>query len=538
MADTFVLVMDAADRNQRILKKGDVLLDADGDPAIPLTHVLTTGDDAEGQDITNVGQLTLDAGGTTYIQDNSGTFELATNSVTRFSVSTTEITAALPLHMGANGIGSDDEVLTFAAGATGAAAFAGALSAGGQFVATVDADSDQMVGRFLNDNAGSSAGAYIKIENDGSGDAYMVFNLTTPGVNWSVGVDNSDGDSFKIHNAATFASTGIFELNLTAMQFNPTSSSGFLSVTSTSASAGASAGLHLTVPNTSTTGDVYVRFFVDITTAWAIGIDNSDADKFKISESSTPGSSDALTFATTTRDATFGGNIFLGTNGIGRDNSVLTFAAGATGAATCAGNINMPEDGQIGISGAETITFDGTGNYITVSDSALFRVGTNTPSVATSAGDAYISGDFEVAGTIYTGLGGGGIGRNASVLTFATGSTGAATFAGEVAAAGLKPQVDTESTTPVTVDDTMSTILVNAGVGVIVVDLPALAAGNAGRIYFIKKIDASANAVTITPNVGGGDLIDGAVTYALSAQYDGVIIQSNGSTEWYILAAV
>jgi hypothetical protein len=55
-----------------------------------------------------------------------------------------------------------------------------------------------------------------------------------------------------------------------------------------------------------------------------------------------------------------------------------------------------------------------------------------------------------------------------------------------------------------------------------------------GRVYCIKKIDATANAVTIT--AAGTDLIDGAATKALATQWYSRIIQSNGVTGWYILA--
>ncbi|MDP3787375.1 MAG: hypothetical protein Q8R05_07535, partial [Candidatus Omnitrophota bacterium] len=48
------------------------------------------------------------------------------------------------------------------------------------------------------------------------------------------------------------------------------------------------------------------------------------------------------------------------------------------------------------------------------------------------------------------------------------------------------------------------------------ITLPA-ASGNTGRSYTIKKIDSSVNAVTVDPNLA--ETIDGAATYALSAQW-------------------
>lgn len=75
------------------------------------------------------------------------------------------------------------------------------------------------------------------------------------------------------------------------------------------------------------------------------------------------------------------------------------------------------------------------------------------------------------------------------------------------------------------------TMLCDATGGAIVINLPA-AATSTGRIANIKKIDASANAVTIDPN--GAELIDGAATIATTTQWDNYTIQSNGIA-WYVL---
>jgi len=50
-----------------------------------------------------------------------------------------------------------------------------------------------------------------------------------------------------------------------------------------------------------------------------------------------------------------------------------------------------------------------------------------------------------------------------------------------------------------------------------------------GRLIRFKKIDASANAVTITP--AGAETIDGAATLALGAQWASAAIYSDG-TNW------
>jgi hypothetical protein len=67
--------------------------------------------------------------------------------------------------------------------------------------------------------------------------------------------------------------------------------------------------------------------------------------------------------------------------------------------------------------------------------------------------------------------------------------------------------------------------------GAVVLNLPT-AVGISGRIHNFVKIDATANAVTVTPN--GAETISGAASKILAAQWATVTIQSNG-TNWIIL---
>ena len=75
-------------------------------------------------------------------------------------------------------------------------------------------------------------------------------------------------------------------------------------------------------------------------------------------------------------------------------------------------------------------------------------------------------------------------------------------------------------------------ILCDATGNSITVSLPS-ASGITGRVYTIKRIDSSANTVTIDPD--GSETIDGASTYSLSSQWDFVTIVSDGSN-WVIIA--
>jgi len=74
-------------------------------------------------------------------------------------------------------------------------------------------------------------------------------------------------------------------------------------------------------------------------------------------------------------------------------------------------------------------------------------------------------------------------------------------------------------------------ILADATAGSITVTLPDVESAT-DRTYYIKKTDASGNAVTVDGNAS--ETIDGATTNVLSAQFDSIQVVSNG-TEWFII---
>lgn len=74
-------------------------------------------------------------------------------------------------------------------------------------------------------------------------------------------------------------------------------------------------------------------------------------------------------------------------------------------------------------------------------------------------------------------------------------------------------------------------ILADATGGAITVALPALS-GVAGRIYHVKKIDATANTVTL--DASGAENIDGITTQVLTTQYQSFMIFA-GPSEWSII---
>jgi hypothetical protein len=93
---------------------------------------------------------------------------------------------------------------------------------------------------------------------------------------------------------------------------------------------------------------------------------------------------------------------------------------------------------------------------------------------------------------------------------------------------GVKVSSITNAASPYTAANE-EVILCDATSGAITVNLPDAIAG---RIYTIKKTDASVNTVTIDGD--GADTIDGVATKVLVYQNDSVTVVSNG-TNWFIL---
>lgn len=74
------------------------------------------------------------------------------------------------------------------------------------------------------------------------------------------------------------------------------------------------------------------------------------------------------------------------------------------------------------------------------------------------------------------------------------------------------------------------TVLVDASGGAVTVTLP-LVSNCVGLTLTVKKVDASANAVTI------GATVDGVATPALTSQYQAMTMQSDG-VSWHLIASV
>lgn len=103
-------------------------------------------------------------------------------------------------------------------------------------------------------------------------------------------------------------------------------------------------------------------------------------------------------------------------------------------------------------------------------------------------------------------------------------------LAGTLALAPIARTI-TVSETPYTALADDYTLRCNCAGGALTVYMPA--ASGSGRILNIKKLDSSANAVTVTAD--GSDTIDGAATQTVSGQYDNMQIQDGAAGEWDII---
>ncbi len=108
-------------------------------------------------------------------------------------------------------------------------------------------------------------------------------------------------------------------------------------------------------------------------------------------------------------------------------------------------------------------------------------------------------------------------------------------FTGSVIA-GTTSTVDGRRVRTIAVNTTLTisdeTVLVDASGGAVTVTLP-LSASVSYKRYNIKKIDATANTVTIQGT--GGQLIDGAATQVISTQYVSLSPESDNGSAWWIV---
>lgn len=91
-------------------------------------------------------------------------------------------------------------------------------------------------------------------------------------------------------------------------------------------------------------------------------------------------------------------------------------------------------------------------------------------------------------------------------------------------------QVNTVTAAAYTADVTDEIIFADATSNAITVTIPSAASMGAGFRLSVAKTDSSGNAVTVART--GSDTFDGSTSVSLAAQFNSVVLVSNGGTLW------
>lgn len=187
----------------------------------------------------------------------------------------------------------------------GATSFVGNMtlsraSAGGTVLATIS-NTD-------NTNGASNASAQWSVGGASAGDPYIRFTVSGA-TDWSVGADNSDSDKWKVSLGTSLGSSDALTIDSSLNVLVPggdffvsRTASGYVTAKIAQASTlvtQADARLYLeSGAGSNTSGDPFIYFSILSGADWSIGPDNSDSDKFKISNSTGLGTNDRFTITT------------------------------------------------------------------------------------------------------------------------------------------------------------------------------------------------------------------------------------------------
>jgi hypothetical protein len=232
----------------------------------------------------------------------------------------------------------------------------------------------------------------------------------------------------------------------------------------------------------------------------------------------------------------------------GSASQVGTFTVDAQGRLTAASNVAI-NISVANVSGAVPNTVNviagtglsGGGNLASNVTVSLANTAVTAGSYGSTTQVAQITidaqGRITAAANVAVSGGGGGTGNVVSnVVTISSGDNISWTNSTSVVLSWINnsSSVVTWTNTVYSITNNNATILVNHPSAPFGVLLPS-ASTVVGQQYQIKKIDSSANAVTVSTT--SSQTIDGNLTYSLATIYKSVTLQSDGSN-YYIFAAV
>ena len=124
-----------------------------------------------------------------------------------------------------------------------------------------------------------------------------------------------------------------------------------------------------------------------------------------------------------------------------------------------------------------------------------------------------------------------GVNFGSATRQWATGYFGSVVASGSVTTGGLKTAIGGTLSTSITLTTSDHTILCDCQLNNISVNLPT-AVGNDGQVFVIKKVDATANFITVFAS--GAETIDGSSLHIINTTNESIHVQAY-SGAWFII---
>lgn len=184
---------------------------------------------------------------------------------------------------------------------------------GGNFNVVRSASGSAVASQVTNNSntASSDARSVIMVAGTSAGDPYTIYTVTG-GSSWAAGIDNSDGDSWKLSLGGVLGTNDAIVVTTTAVAgdvnialhnlfvFRSDPGNNVSATIQNTSNTASSQALHQIVVAGDSAGDAYSLYALNAGagTQWTTGLDNSDSDSYKISLGSALGTSDCVTIDT------------------------------------------------------------------------------------------------------------------------------------------------------------------------------------------------------------------------------------------------